>query len=139
MGGPAASALPTNGVLAGQNTVRLIKDVMWVRPIAVDDEEKEIFISIVPDKDSLMYHVYSNDAEQKITHSKGQITYSKESDYEVNDKEAKRYNLDAIKERCHFRGNKKDIYPIYKKIGFDYGPSFQVTEELYSNERRKKK
>ncbi len=117
------------GLLAGQQKVECIYDVVWVSPIILkkNENEKSIFISIKSVSDAYSFVIYSIENDKKIVHTQGKYSY--------NGNEKISVDFGNVIDRCSLVRNKYDCYHgLFKKIGFDYGEYFQVTQKLYGNE-----
>jgi polyketide synthase PksN len=117
------------GFLAAHKKVQSIYDVVWVSPVILDKNEvdKDIYISIKPHSNMYGFEIYSIQDKQKIVHTQGKYSYDNVENISVD--------FGNIIERCPLVRDKHECYHgLYKKIGFDYGEFFQVTQMLYGNE-----
>ncbi|MBZ9609086.1 SDR family NAD(P)-dependent oxidoreductase [Clostridium estertheticum] len=121
------------GEIAGEATVRVIKDVTWLKPVIMTEDTKDLDIIVKPVEDAVEYEIFSSENDKKVIHSKGKIQYSNE---DISTFKNRHFDVDTIKSRCTDRKNKDYCYDhVFKNIGFDYGPSFQVTREVLSGEK----
>jgi polyketide synthase PksN len=119
----------TAGELAGGRPVRVLRDVMWVRPIVLAGPRLEVQVAITPDAEGAEYQIsHVRDGRAEV-YSRGKL------DYEVGDREMERYDLDAIMARLSSRESHDSFYRRYRDAGFHYGPSFRVNQEVYGNQR----
>lgn len=120
------------GELAGEMKVNVIRDVEWLKPIVMTEATKEVDILIRPNKNSLTFEIVSHEGEKRVLHSRGKLELTNKSTDDI----PRHFDISSIKERCTFKRNKDDCYNnVFKEIGFDYGLSFQVTEEVLSGEK----
>ncbi|HDR8161562.1 TPA: SDR family NAD(P)-dependent oxidoreductase [Bacillus cereus] len=121
------------GELAARKNVREIRDVVWLRPLVVDDM-KEVYISFSPLSKGVEYEIYSEEEHEKVLYSTGCIFYENMETRHISTSKAG-VNLKAIKDRCFAIRYKKELYEYFKGMGFEYGHTFQVTQEVYCGER----
>ncbi|KAA1240766.1 type I polyketide synthase, partial [Aquimarina sp. RZ0] len=116
---------------AGQRSLRTpitqIKEINWLNPIMVNEEEKQINISVFEeDSSSISYEIYSSSGDKELLHSKGKLsTLSLPS--------VSSFTINEIKNRTNYSKQKADCYRLFKELGLNYGKSFQGIEELYYN------
>lgn len=116
------------GKLANNLKVTCIKDVMWYQPVVIMKEELELFIGLFPEANTVAYEVYSRMEEEKIVHSQGRFTYAEAGVTEKLD-------IGAIKSRCKIHMSPDEVNRIFKEAGFDYGPAFQVIDEMFAGDQ----
>ena len=118
------------GELAGQKKVSSLKDVIWVAPVSVGKEGKDIHIGLYPGKETVEYEVYSLGDGQRKVHSQGTLSFGPQL------RAPRKYNISEIKSRCTGRKGKEECYQkVFKAVGFDYGPTFQVTQDAFIGDR----
>ncbi|MCP4696151.1 MAG: SDR family NAD(P)-dependent oxidoreductase [Gammaproteobacteria bacterium] len=120
---------------ATQRPVRGLRDVMWGRPIILEGGQKEIFIEVWPETEAIGYSIYRQAGDQRINFSQGKVICDRDVSLDNVADQPQIFDLEAIKKRCITRKTKEDIYKIFCQLGFDYGPGFQVTEELCGNDQ----
>ncbi|MFJ6208620.1 SDR family NAD(P)-dependent oxidoreductase [Lysinibacillus sp. NPDC092081] len=114
------------GELLSNRSVRILSDVIWISPVIVNDDPLELFIGLHPNSQHMNYKVYSIKGTEKIIHSYGQFSF--ETTPIPNQLDP---SIDEIKKRCPTKRDKIEIYKAFQDMGFNYGPSFQVTEEVF--------
>jgi acyl transferase domain-containing protein/acyl carrier protein len=117
------------GSLAAAEPVTEILDVIWAYPVAVQGETHDLYVSFFPEQGEVHYEVFSKDGENKIVHSQGKVGFASVS--AVPD----RIDIAAVKSRSTLRLQREEVYGMFRQAGFDYGPTFQVTDELYGGGR----
>ncbi|HEY3366494.1 MAG TPA: SDR family NAD(P)-dependent oxidoreductase [Symbiobacteriaceae bacterium] len=121
------------GSLAGGNGVKRITDVVWARPAVLEGPEKEIWIGLHRDSDAVRYEVFGVAEGQKVVYCTGRYFEHPEGE-ERQSPAATSLDLEAIRQRCTTVWATADIYDRFRQIGFQYGPGFQVMEELRCGE-----
>ena len=112
-----------SGSFDAQKEITMIKDMFWERPFIIEKESKTVFVQL----DSGNFKIYQKDAGENLVCSEGKIGYEEPSIMPS-------LNLDAIRSRCSFIINKETIYKNLTAMGFDYGPSFQVSNKAWIND-----
>lgn len=123
------------GEIASEEKVRKIKNISWTQPIVLENNSKEVTISIYPDTESIKYEIRTVGANKDIliVHSQGEFEFVQTFDNEPN--KIERINIDEIKNKCIDIIEQEEFYEKLSEKGFKYGQSFRVIKQLYSNER----
>ncbi|MDA8562037.1 SDR family NAD(P)-dependent oxidoreductase, partial [Gammaproteobacteria bacterium] len=104
----------------------ILKNILWARPIIVDDKPQTINIALYSDNQKIDYEVRS---DTNTIYSQGQIIVGDKLKYPDI------LSIDSIIKRCKNTMNAADIYNMSKSQGIEYGSSFQGIKNLnYSNE-----
>ena len=121
------------GEIAAGRPVRRIQNIIWVSPIAVQNSTpKEVFIELKPSGNAVQFEVFSNGVEgKKILHSQGRLLYTAREEALL---ELEYVDLDAVRARCAKAIDGKAAYPLFKSVGLNLGPSFQVLQEVYKSD-----
>lgn len=123
---PAAAYLEICRVAAelvgSSQSVRSINDVRWTHPFSVVDQPAELRVSLYPEADCLACEFLREDT--LLAEASLQLAPSGQADLNAT------LDLDAIRARCPVIWNPGDIYDLFRAHGFEYGPGFQVMEEL---------
>ena len=116
------------GSLASHQTVTGIKDVIWIRPIISEQAAKTIYIELaLGEEGNASFQIYSDTNDEQAIYCEGELDYTPPLPVEKLD-------LVSIRKRCTHHIEKAEIYEGLKTMGFEYGPSFQVTKGIDSNE-----
>ncbi|WP_342422455.1 SDR family NAD(P)-dependent oxidoreductase [Paenibacillus sp. FSL E2-0178] len=117
------------GEIAAEATVSAVRDIVWLKPVVMTEDSMDLDIVLEPEGEAVHYEIFSNARSGKVVHSRGVLEFA-----EVPaSRRSRSLDLDGIKGRCPGRKDKYECYKhVFKGIGFDYGPSFQVTEEVLS-------
>lgn len=113
----------------GDEKIRL-KNVVWLRPIVVDDESVKVNISLIPDDNGeIMYEVYSvNNKKDSIVYSQGTaelITIKEESIIDLKTLQDKKWEREL---------SAGDCYGLFKEMGIDYGPGYKGIKIVYAGD-----
>lgn len=110
----------------GQRIVSL-RDIVWIRPIAIESEPKEIHIGLYPEESGeISYEIYSKDENQMI-HSQGTAILGAEPDIPVLD-------IKALQAECSLDTvTSEQCYAAFRKIGLDYGEGYQGIKKCLSD------
>lgn len=128
-----AVARATRTSLDGGTFIRL-ENVVWIRPIVVDQTPVHVHIRLIPEEDgSISYEIYSSqDAgdESGPVHSQGRAVL-------IRDVEIPRVDLHEMRadSSCH-EISSGQCYEIFRDMGFDYGPGFQGIDRVYAGSDR---
>ena len=107
-----------------------MKNVVWVRPIIIQDRPVQVNIGIYPeDNGEIAYEIYTLSPET----AEGEIVYSQGSALLTSPMEIPTIDLQAIQAQCHQKmidGAK--VYEIFQMAGVEYGPGHRGIQELYT-------
>lgn len=120
------------GELAGGRKIGKVKNVTWVSPLTVNGAAAtDAYIELKPAADSVHFEVFgtSEDGKKRL-YSQGKLVYTEES----TNAAAEYIDIDGIRARCAEAVSGKDAYPLFKSFGLDYGPSFQVLQQVFKNQ-----
>ncbi|WP_410511159.1 SDR family NAD(P)-dependent oxidoreductase [Paenibacillus sp. BR2-3] len=121
------------GEICGEAPVSAIRDVVWLKPVVMTEDFKDLDIVLEPVEDAVHYEIFSTEQGNRVVHSRGLLEFA--ADAPAYGGGRRYFDLNEIKRRCTNRKDKQDCYQnVFKGIGFNYGPSFQVTEEVLNGE-----
>lgn len=133
--GVAYVELVLEAVLAATGErAQLLRDVVWLRPMRFDQglTELRVEVRLVPQGAGMQrFTVTSSRAgEPGLEHARGLVGLDAER---VAAHAGRRLDLAGTPERAHFGFDRQQVYGevFAEAIGFDYGPSFQLTEMAY--------
>ena len=117
---------------AGAETDRVgirLNDLVWIHPIGAKGEPIQVNIGLYPeDNGDIRYQIYS-DHEAK---EEGPVIYSQGSAVLTPMAEKLTLDLKALQTECNERFlSATEIYAAYKTMGIEYGPDYQIIEEIY--------
>ncbi len=105
-----------------------LKEIVWLRPALCEKGPLELAIRLFPEEgDEIAYEIYSEGVETEILHSQGKA-------YLYSIGEIPSRDLEAIKSQASSRFTKERCYETFRKLGLDYGPTFQAIEQLWVGE-----
>ena len=123
------------GEIAAGRKVQKIRNVTWVSPLSVEGSmPTEVFIELKPSADSVVFEVFSEGADGKRKlYSQGKLVYANQP-AAIPQPEPEYIDIAGIRERCTKSVAAKDAYTLFNSLGMNYGPSFQVLQEVYKNQ-----
>ncbi|AIQ12429.1 hypothetical protein PDUR_11275 [Paenibacillus durus] len=114
---------------AGIEKISRICDVVWSSPLALEDEPKEVSITLSKASEGIQFYVWTGFGTiNKVLHGQGTINgnpYSPVSNHKPT--YAAPLDICAAKKRC--TDDIKEVYGILEQMNLSYGPSFQVIRE----------
>ncbi|HET9528579.1 MAG TPA: SDR family NAD(P)-dependent oxidoreductase [Pyrinomonadaceae bacterium] len=117
--------------LAGGRKVATLKNVLWTKPLTIETDPCELSINLRHSNDAVIYDVWTaTDKQQRVSYAQGELTYRESSLASAPDK----VDIEEIRRRCAKVVSGDSCYEEFRTIGFDYGPSFRVIQELSYNE-----
>ncbi|QII39187.1 SDR family NAD(P)-dependent oxidoreductase [Rouxiella badensis] len=116
------------GQLAIENDwkVAAIRHLMWMNSVEVDAEPVEIAIDLVH-LDGESVKVAVNNLNTAVLSVEAELVYRSQQ-VEIADEWI---DLDALRSRGLLENDRAALYAEFAKMGFAYGPSYQVTHERY--------
>ena len=116
-----------------QTGIRL-KNVVWVRPVIVEEEPVNIEIGLYPqDSGEIAYEIYSRSSDNgapPVVHSRGSAQLSKAV-------KAPTLDLPSLQSRCNQSFVTADqCYEVFNSMGIDYGPAHRGIEKIYVGSNR---
>ncbi|MGY3837443.1 SDR family NAD(P)-dependent oxidoreductase [Bacillus atrophaeus] len=116
------------GVQEDEQRVVSLKDIVWIRPIVIESEPKEIHIGLYPeDSGEITYEIYSEPEdmeENPIIHSQGSARIGDVTDIPALD-------IKTLQAQCSLETVASDqCYEAFRKIGLDYGEGYQGIEKV---------
>ncbi|MCP4695670.1 MAG: SDR family NAD(P)-dependent oxidoreductase, partial [Gammaproteobacteria bacterium] len=117
------------GEFAGISPIQRLSDIIWSRPIRVSDK-KTIDIRLFATSDVIDYEIVGYDEQQDaVVHGQGKLLTGLPSAVPAA------VSIAEIEQRCSRSLDKNDCYALYKEMGLNYGPGFQVIDHVRSNDQ----
>ncbi|MBN2441541.1 MAG: SDR family NAD(P)-dependent oxidoreductase, partial [Spirochaetales bacterium] len=118
-----------SGLLRNESTAIILKDVVWIRPVVLEDQDKKIHISLfVKENDEIGYEIYEDTLELDTE----SVMYYQGSALLRSIKETSVIDLKALQAECSQESIDIDqYYNDFKKLSIDYGSSLRGIEALY--------
>lgn len=109
--------------------VTRFRNLLWLNPISVETDTKEIHISLFEEKDGIGYEVYSNsvDGNDEIIHGQGTLCVA-----ELNPPPV--YDVPGIMARLGNKSTAKDCYDFYERLGLSLGNTYKGIDTLFYSE-----
>jgi amino acid adenylation domain-containing protein len=117
------------GELSGTAKVRVIRNLIWERPLIAGNNVQEVEISLTTIKDDTKFSIKTQAKEGPVVHCTGKLAYS----FATTEPEV--LDIAKIQDRCYepvMSG--EDLYPFLCSSGLKYGTSFQIVQRIYANE-----
>ncbi|HET8798147.1 MAG TPA: SDR family NAD(P)-dependent oxidoreductase [Thermoanaerobaculia bacterium] len=114
------------GELSANAGVRVIRILVWERPLIVGGESKEVEVSLAPGRNDVKFTVRTAGG---ATHCTGKLAY------DVDKPAPERLDIAGILERCpELVMSGGELYPFLRSVGLKLGSGFQIVKGIYANE-----
>ena len=115
----------------GMQTPYRLANVVWCQPLVIEQEPKEILISIKAEKPGgVSFEVLSQDAAGGPVCTTGSArAYERDGGSELET-----LAVDSVQARCPRALDREAIYRHFRAIGVDYGPYFRSIEHAHLSE-----
>ncbi|NOU16651.1 MAG: SDR family NAD(P)-dependent oxidoreductase [Bacteroidales bacterium] len=151
-------AIPANLKSNGNLKVEL-HSVVWIQPFVLNENKidgkvdyaskKVISISLIANEhDSIDFEIYSgqygdqrDDQAERVVHCQGQAVFMYESESDQFTFVPAKLNIEELKSQIesreeHKRIEAEDIYPLFARMGLQYGTAFQGIVKIYKGENQ---
>ncbi|MCP4137976.1 MAG: SDR family NAD(P)-dependent oxidoreductase, partial [bacterium] len=119
------------GEISGEMEVQKIKDFVWVKPLSIGKDKKEIHTSLFLNRDEVEFEIFTNsESEQRELHAVGKIIYGH---YAGIQSKSEPVNIESVKQRCPDKKTGSECYELFTNKGFMYGSNFQIIRELHNS------
>ncbi|MBI4649859.1 polyketide synthase dehydratase domain-containing protein [Candidatus Desantisbacteria bacterium] len=116
------------GEIAGKKRVRSIRNLVWMKPLIIEDQPQDVCVSLNLNGKAVDYKISKIEENGRSTlHSQGTIEYD---DNENNLSNPNVINIETIRKRCCGLKSREDFYKEFHSKGLKLGPSFQSIQEL---------
>lgn len=116
------------GALSGGKKVAKLKNIVWVKPITLDEGRKEVFISLYPGAGAVEFEMTARESRgEPALCAQGKLVYES-ADWK---RDAGKCDLEQMKSRCVGYKQKQECYRMFDAMGLRYGEAFQPVEEIY--------
>ncbi|WP_460732712.1 SDR family NAD(P)-dependent oxidoreductase [Lysobacter tyrosinilyticus] len=114
--------------VAGERRVRRLKDIYWVQPLSLTDPQQDLKIGLSnATGDSVEFVVTTvDDDHERVVHCEGRAVFDDRSGPESSSRES----LTEWRQRCGESHDGERYYKRFQRLGFDYGPTFRVIDEV---------
>lgn len=103
--------------------VRKIRNVMWLRPLQIQGVPQKVSVVLSAHGIGMAYQV-QDASDSDIAFSNGEVVFAGTHGAPP----LERLNIDALHAQNGVMETAAEIYHLYQKMGFHYGPAFQVTQ-----------
>ncbi|MBT2744871.1 MULTISPECIES: SDR family NAD(P)-dependent oxidoreductase [unclassified Lysobacter] len=114
--------------VAGKRRVRRLKDIYWVQPLSLTDPRQDLKIGLSnATGDSVEFAVTTvDDDHESVLHCEGRALFDDRSGPESSSRES----LPQWRQRCGESHAGERYYELFQRLGFDYGQTFRVIDEV---------
>ncbi|GDY71492.1 hypothetical protein SAV31267_009770 [Streptomyces avermitilis] len=113
----------------GGAPVRQVDGLVWAAPVRLSAAgEQRLGVRVTGDRTAASFEVHSAGDDAQV-HARGTLVFGKPGNRPAP------VDLAAARARCTRRHSGASCYEGFSRLGFDYGPSLQVIEELAEGER----
>ena len=133
--------------IAGEKRVRRLRDIYWIQPLSLTEPQQDLKIGLRnPTRDSAAFNsaasnsVASNsvdfivttvdDDHETVVHCEGRACFDSRNDSERATEAPTRPSLAEWRQRCGESHEGARYYSLFQRLGFDYGPTFRVIDEV---------
>ena len=122
------------GEIATGRAVASIRNITWVSPLtASGPHPTDALIELKPAADAVHFDVFSEAGGQRKLYAQGKLVFGASAAAAAS-VEPTHIDLAAIRARCPVTIAAADAYPLFRQFGMQYGPSFQVLQEVFANQ-----
>jgi acyl transferase domain-containing protein/tryptophanase/acyl carrier protein len=115
--------------LSGLEKARSIRELVWMKPIVVGNEAKDVEVSLVPDRREVKFSVKTFDQGHPIVHCEGRLGDS------GSPPATEILDLAGIRARCSEETiDRADLYPMLRTSGLMLGKGFEVVQKVHVGE-----
>ena len=104
-----------------------LTDVLWVKPIAVEEGPRDVSIRFYTDNGDTAFEVVTNDSDEEEIHVRGNLDFP--GNPEISTPE--RLPIQAIIKRCPQVQDGQTFYAGLDRSGYHYGPAFKPLNRLF--------
>jgi amino acid adenylation domain-containing protein len=118
--------------MAEGKKVRKIRQIIWARPIRVNDATLNVELHLRRTDRAVMFEIRDQKGVNNSSiYTQGKVVYEEEL---ADANPAKIIDIDAIRQCCFNYITGKEIYSKLRKFGLELGSGFQPLKELFSND-----
>ncbi|MFJ6208614.1 amino acid adenylation domain-containing protein [Lysinibacillus sp. NPDC092081] len=116
--------------LRNEETIIFLKDVIWLRPIVVEEDPVNIHISLYPEKDEIIkFEIFGESKDgltERITYCQGSVKLS------IREESTIHLDLHGLQTECNESTiSANQHYESFKKMGIEYGTGHKAVEKIY--------
>ncbi|WP_025365241.1 SDR family NAD(P)-dependent oxidoreductase [Paenibacillus polymyxa] len=108
-----------------------LKNVVWARPIAIEDGPIQLHIGLFQNEDQeISYEIYGNNGADDTE----LMVYSYGNAVRRSAVEVPALNIKDLQDTCSRSFHPAALYNLFRELGIDYGPGHQGIEMVYAGE-----
>ncbi|AIY41027.1 Malonyl CoA-acyl carrier protein transacylase [Collimonas arenae] len=107
-------------------SVDRIRNLIWIQPVEIKDAAEEVTVTLTQVDDAVEFNITRSATRDASV--EGELHYRRRDEAAVADEWL---DLDALRNRGLIEEDKQAIYDSFRRMGFHYGSSYQVTETRY--------
>ena len=104
-------------------TINRIRNLLWIQPVEIDGGSQSVRVELRQDDDRVEFEIVREGGEVCV---EGELGVVPAADAPVDE----HVDLDALRATALDRSEHAALYDRYRALGFHYGPSFRVTQEV---------
>ncbi|KAF9373357.1 hypothetical protein CPC16_001887, partial [Podila verticillata] len=126
----AAATLASGAEVSMARRSVLLQEITWLRPLVVT-EPQEVHIGLeMQEEGCISFEIYSGNGDDVAVYSQGWAQLAELGELgELG--EAPQVDLEAVRGQCDQTLTGEECYARFAQLGLDFGPSFQVIQELW--------
>ncbi|WP_230427435.1 SDR family NAD(P)-dependent oxidoreductase [Collimonas humicola] len=106
-------------------SVDRIRNLIWIQPVEIKDAPEEVTVTLTQVDDAVEFDI-TRSATKDVS-VEGELHYRRRDEAVADEW----LDLDALRSRGVIEADKQAIYDSFRRMGFHYGSSYQVTETRY--------
>ena len=116
------------GVLCSNRKISAVKDMVWLQPLSLGTGKGEVSIRLTPQDQGMDFRVETqNHVGNNQSHAEGRLLF----DHPLKTEPSQTVDFETIKAACPHSMAPTTCYETFKSLGFEYGPSFRVIQQLH--------
>ena len=104
--------------------VRGIRNLLWIQPLEIKDGPEHVQVSLHQDDDRVAFDIVRRSGETCV---EGELVFAARDEALADEY----LDLAAVRATSVLREGHEALYAAYRRLGFLYGPSFQVTQACH--------
>ncbi|MFC5475609.1 SDR family NAD(P)-dependent oxidoreductase [Paraherbaspirillum soli] len=105
--------------------VSRICNLVWIQPVEINGAPEEVTVTLAQVDDAVEFEIIRSSAQDIC--AEGELQYRRRDEAVADEW----LDLAALRSRSGIEDDKRSIYDAFRRMGFHYGSSYQVTETRY--------
>jgi len=133
-----AAAERAAGVSGNGHTGILLRNVVWAKPIVVEDDPVSVHIGLFPEESGeIAYEIYSQSEPKSGEEDAEPVVHSQGTAVLISVDEVPALDIESLKAECdRKRLASDDCYEAFAEAGLEYGAGHRGIERIYVGEGR---